>query len=77
MQNANIAIQIETRSNEKQYPDMYYHVIKNRDGELGKGKVIKNLSCGTLLDEKIEEDDTTFEMRDPDDISEKIELFDI
>lgn len=77
MQNANIAVQIETRANEKQYPDMYYHVIKNRDGELGKGKLIKNLSCGTLLDEKIEEDTTTFEMRDPDDISEKIELFDI
>lgn len=77
MQNANIAVQIETRANEKQYPDMYYHVIKNRDGELGKGKMIKNLACGTLIDEKIEEDTTTFEMRDPDDISEKIELFDI
>jgi replicative DNA helicase len=77
MQNANIAVQIETRSNEKQYPDMYYHVIKNRDGELGKGKLIKNLSCGTLLDEKTEEDQTVFEMRDPDDISEKIDLLDI
>ena len=77
MQNANIAIQIETRPNEKQYPDMYYHVIKNRDGELGKGKLIKNLACGTLLDEKIEEDDTEFYERDPDDISEKIELLDI
>jgi replicative DNA helicase len=77
MQNANIAVQIETRANEKQYPDMYYHVIKNRDGELGKGKLIKNLSCGTLIDERVEEDTTEFEMRDPDDISEKIELFDI
>ncbi len=77
MQNANIAVQIETRTNEKQYPDMYYHVIKNRDGELGKGKLIKNLSCGTLLDEKTDEDQTVFEMRDPDDISEKIELLDI
>src|SRR5574338_997438 len=35
MQNANIGIQIETRPNEKSYPDMYYHLIKNRDGELG------------------------------------------
>lgn len=77
MQNANIAVQIETRANEKQYPDMYYHVIKNRDGELGKGTLIKNLACGTLLDEKTEEDQTLFEMRDPDDISEKIELLDI
>lgn len=77
LQNANIAIQIETRANEKSYPDMYYHIIKNRDGELGKGKIIKNLACGTLLDDKVEEDGTTFEMRDPDDISEKIELLDI
>ncbi len=77
MQNANIGVQIETRPNEKSYPDMYYHLIKNRDGELGKGKLIKNLAAGTLIDEKIEEDPTTFEMRDPDDISAKIELLDI
>jgi len=77
MQNANIAIQIETRANEKSYPDMKYHVIKNRDGELGHGILIKNLACGTLLDQKSEEDPTTFEMRDPDDISEKIALLDI
>ncbi len=77
MQNANIGIQIETRPNEKSFPDMYYHLIKNRDGELGKGKLIKNLAAGTLIDEKIDEDPTTFEMRDPDDISEKIELLDI
>jgi len=77
MTNANIAIQIETRANEKNFPDMKYHIIKNRDGELGDGRLIKNLACGTLLDEKTEEDPTTFEMRDPDDISEKIELLDI
>lgn len=76
MQNANIGVQIETRPNEKAFPDMYYHLIKNRDGELGKGKLIKNLAAGTLLDEKIDEDPTTFEMRDPDDISEKIDLLD-
>jgi hypothetical protein len=56
---------------------MFYHLIKNRDGELGKGKLIKNLAAGTLIDEKVEEDPTTFEMRDPDDISAKIELLDI
>jgi replicative DNA helicase len=77
MTNANIAIQIESRPNEKDYPDMYYHLIKNRDGELGKGKLIKNLSAGTLIDDAVEEDDTVFEMRDPDDISDKIELCDI
>lgn len=77
LQNANIAIQIETRQNEKKYPDMIYHLIKNRDGELGKGRIIKNLANGTLLDDKIEEDPTEFFMRDPDDISEKIELLDL
>lgn len=77
MQNANIAIQIETRQNEKNYPDMIYHLIKNRDGALEKGNLIKNLACGTLLDNKPEEDPTTFEMRDPDDISGRIELLDI
>lgn len=77
MQNANIAIQIETRPNEKNFPDMKYHIIKNRDGELGSAVLIKNLACGTLIDEKIEEDDTTFQLRDPDDISEKIETLDI
>lgn len=77
MTNANIAIQIESRPNEKQYPDMPYHLIKMREGELGKGRLIKNLACGTLVDEKIEEDTTEFEMRDPDDISGKLELLDI
>lgn len=76
MQNANIAVQIETRTNEKDHPDMYYHLIKNRDGELGKGRLIKSLACGTLIDDRIEEDQTTFEMRDPDDISDKLEALD-
>ena len=30
MQNANVAVQIETRANEKNFPDMKYHIIKNR-----------------------------------------------
>jgi replicative DNA helicase len=77
MQNANIAVQIETRPNEKNFPDMKCHLIKNRDGELLNGLLTKNLSCGTLLDIKIEEDSTAFELRDPDDISDKIELLDI
>jgi replicative DNA helicase len=77
MQNANIAVQIETRPNEKNFPDMKCHLIKNRDGELLSGLLTKNLACGTLLDIKIEEDPTTFEMKDPDDISSKIELLDI
>ena len=77
MQNANIAVQIETRANEKNFPDMKYHVIKNRDGQLGSATLLKDLACGTLLDNKVEEDETTFELRDPDDISQKLELLDI
>jgi replicative DNA helicase len=77
MNNGNIGLQIETRPNEKSFPDMKYHVIKNRDGELGSGVLIKDLACGTLIDQKVEEDPTTFEMRDQDDISEKAALLDI
>jgi replicative DNA helicase len=77
MQNANIAVQIETRPNEKQYPDMKYHVIKNRDGSLGHGSLIKDLACGTLLDQSTNEDDTEFYDRDPDDISGKLDLLDL
>lgn len=77
MQNANIAIQIESRQNEKQFPDMFYHLIKNRDGELGKGKLIKNLSCGTLLDDEIKDEDVGYEFTDVDDISERMELLEI
>lgn len=77
MHHANIGIQIETRQNEKQYPDMYYHLIKNRDGEQGRGKLIKNLSCGTLLDDELKTEEAEFEFTDFDDISEKIEDFDI
>lgn len=76
IKNANIGIQIETRPKEKYNPDMLYHIIKNRDGETGKGRLIKNLSCGTLIDDKTEEDPTTFEMLDPDDISKKIDELD-
>lgn len=76
IKNANIGIQIETRPKEKMNPDMIYHLIKVRDGETGKGRLIKNLACGTLIDDKMEEDPTTFEMRDPDDISQKIDDLD-
>ena len=50
MHNANIGIQIETRPNEKQYPDLNYHLIKNRDGELTSGKLNKDFVCGRLTD---------------------------
>lgn len=77
MTHANLGVQIETRPNEKNYPDMHYHLIKNREGELGKGKLIKNLACGTLLDDEIKNEDVGYEFTDVDDISEKIEFLDI
>jgi replicative DNA helicase len=70
-------IQIENRVNEENFPDFIYHLIKNRKGPKGKGRLIKNLGCATLLDEVTQEDQTSFEMHDPDDISEKVELLDI
>ena len=70
-------IQIENRVNEENFPDFIYHLIKNRKGPKGKGRLIKNLACATLLDEVTQQDQTTFEAYDPDDISGKIELLDI
>jgi replicative DNA helicase len=75
---ANIVIQIETRPNEKSYPDMKYHLIKNREGELKSGLMFKNLACGTLLDDPSKPDDKAgYEYTDVDDISEKADLLDI
>lgn len=76
MTHADQGIQIETRPNEQNYPDMICHLIKVRDGERGKGKLLKNLGCGTLLDEKINENATN-NFTDFDDLSDKIDEFDI
>jgi replicative DNA helicase len=70
-------VQIENRANEENYPDFLYHLIKNRKGPKGKGRLVKNLACATLLDEKNDEDLPFFPMHDIDDISDKIELLDI
>lgn len=72
MHNANIALQINKRSGEDKYGDMEYYVIKCRDGEMGKGIVIKDFKCGTLLDHKLENQDSGFDLFNPDDISEQI-----
>ena len=75
MTHADVGIQIETRPNEKNYPDMITHLIKVRDGELGRGKLLKNLACGTLLDNDETDGAPTF--INADDITEEIEFFDI
>lgn len=74
MHNANIALQILTRPQEKNFPTLEYHVIKCREGELGKGILLKNFKCASLLDSIIEENDTQFTDRDVDDISASMDL---
>lgn len=50
LDNANIFLQIETRKNEKMQPDMLVHLIKNREGELVSGTLLKNFENSTLAD---------------------------
>lgn len=76
LHNANIAIQIDKRINEGQYVDLQYHIIKSRDSELGMGTMLKNLSCATLLDNPVEENEKLTDIYNMNDISEKIELLD-
>jgi len=79
MTHANIGIQIHSRPNEKNYPDMEYFIIKNRDGEQNKGRLLKNLSCGTLVDVKQDsrEDGDAYEFTDFDDISYSADALEI
>jgi len=72
--NANIALQlIKHNKNEDLHSCMEYAIIKNRDGMLGKGRLIKNLKCATLIDERYEPDTSTYDLYSIDDISEKLE----
>lgn len=52
MHHASVAIQIETRRDERTYSDLKYHVIKNRDGELGYDTIKKDWSRALLKDLK-------------------------
>jgi replicative DNA helicase len=54
--NASIGIQIESRDNESTYSDLLYHVIKNRNGELGKYHLNKKLYQSALLNIPYESD---------------------
>lgn len=51
IQNANVAMQIEKRADEGMHPDMIVHFIKNRDGELVKGRLLKNFAQCALLND--------------------------
>jgi len=50
MHNVNLGIQIESRPNERSFPDLKIHVVKNRKGPLGQGNLIKNFANASLVD---------------------------
>jgi hypothetical protein len=50
MHNVNLGIQIETRQNEINFPDLRIHVVKNRKGPLAQGHLIKNFANAALVD---------------------------
>lgn len=75
MHHANVGIQIESRKDEQTYSDLRYHIIKNRDGELGSGSLIKNFANGRIKDTDppyipTKSDGTTYYGNEVEDISE-------
>jgi replicative DNA helicase len=50
MHHANVAIQIESREKEYLRDTLVYHIIKNREGELGKAEVSKNFRNAAIHD---------------------------
>lgn len=50
MHHANIGIQIETRKDEWLRDTFLYHLIKNRDGELGKHEISKKFANASIFD---------------------------
>lgn len=51
LHHADLAIQIETRPDEKGFSDMACHIIKNRDGELGNFSLKKDFKCSSVEDQ--------------------------
>jgi replicative DNA helicase len=70
-------LQIESRIQEDNHSDLSIHLIKCRRGPKGKGLLIKNLACATLLDKEDNQEDIGDDYKSPflnqDDISEEIE----
>ena len=71
LKNANFAFQIERRANEDQFPDMSLWMIKSRRTEKTNGKIYRDFSCCTLLDNKTNTEENQFV--DVDDISYLLE----
>lgn len=74
--NATTIIQLVSREKENMYPTCKYALIKNRNGPLGSGHLIKKLDCSTFLDDPIELT-ADYEMEDQDDISDEIDLIEL
>lgn len=72
-------IQIENRPKEENFPNFIYHLIKNRKGPKGKGTLIKNLSCATLLDDGTDNTENNYNnyFTDREDISEEMEFLEL
>lgn len=67
-------LQIESRNMEEKHSDLIYHIIKNRKGPKGKGVLIKNFACATLLNKEGETVDQFEDYNfDQDDILDQIE----
>jgi replicative DNA helicase len=50
VQHANVVLQIESRKGENTYADLITHIIKNRDGQLGRCSMIKDFPCASIRD---------------------------
>lgn len=50
MHHANVGLQIESRKDESARDTMVYHIIKNRDGELGKHEIRKKFANAAIFD---------------------------
>lgn len=50
MHHANVGIQIESRKDENTRDTLVYHIIKNRDGELGKHEIRKKFANAAIFD---------------------------
>lgn len=74
--NANVVVQIESRINEQQFGDSFYHIIKSRNGMLGKGKMLKSYANAKLIDCSMVVDDKN-EFKDVDDISDDSSIEDL
>jgi replicative DNA helicase len=73
MHHANLGIQIQSRPAENTFSDLKYHIIKNRDGELGSHIMLKNFKNASVTDSPYEpklEDGVPIFENDVQDISE-------